>query len=44
MVKEKSTMIKVFPSTRLRLRKLRLTLRESYDEIINRLIQKEVKG
>lgn len=42
MVKQdKITMIKLRTSTRNKLKKLRITQRETYDEILNRLIKEE---
>ena len=38
-LKEDKTMIAIFRATRQKLKDLRITPRESYDEIINRLIK-----
>lgn len=35
----KPTMIKMYPETRDKLKKLKITRRESYDEIVNRLMK-----
>lgn len=40
MTQEEFTTIRVYRSTRDKLRKLAITRRESYDEIINRLLEK----
>ena len=41
---EKLTTIAVYPETKKRLKELRITKRESFDEIINRLIKERYKA